>query len=599
VVIIAVSVVAAFVASTVPWLLVLGRRFGHLLTGATVLAGEGVVLFAALVVSRWFHGDVVVVVLAVELAMAAAGFVALRWRGGARPSRSALATWLPALTGGALWTIAVSVAPLVRDGAQLAWALSGDGSNNLYHARAIRDDGGIAVGPGVNAVPLPATLIAISGLPIDVAGTTPEAFRQQLVALTIAWVIALSAWCLLSGVVTAALVPRERVAITATASALGSLLPLAAFTGGLPMQWGYLNVNLAVPLALLVWCAALGSRRHPVAAVTTLFLITILTLATWSLLVTIPLVAAGMIVLRDRRWLRAVRGMARWPLIVGAVLLFAWGATVAVPALQSQRSTFAIEGHGFPLTWPVLIAVGTVFALLAVAAGARIGRDVGVTSLALGAGAICALGGVIALSALQLGDPFTSYYSVKLAWLLAVIFGTLAVGLCVALLSRAPRFALAATSLAVVTVFLVAEYATPNTVRTGSDPRPFAMVLGGGTWHTGDDAVDQIVRLSNDQSPGILWGSGHPDEGLIDFWALANQGGQLDLDAGVRAVAFRAYRAQRDGDGFRGEDDDTLCGLLELQPQLTVYTADAGLRDRLLASCPSVVGPAIVQFEKD
>ena len=102
------------------------------------------------------------------------------------------------------------------------------------------------------------------------------------------------------GAVAASIVPRSRTALVAVASATGSLLPPTWFVPGLPVEYGYLNAHLVLPILLAAWLIYLASPGRVVAALTVQFCIATLLLATWSPWVVMP---AGLIVaLAVRHW---------------------------------------------------------------------------------------------------------------------------------------------------------------------------------------------------------------------------------------------------------------------------------------------------------
>ena len=98
--------------------------------------------------------------------------------------------------------------------------------------------------------------------------------------------------------------------------------------------------------------------------------------------------------------------------------------------------------------------------------------------------------------------------------------------------------------------------------------------------------IGLAAHLSIARGPGLLWSSGNPDEGLIDFWVLVTHGAQLGEDRRLRVLAITAYRAQRDEGSWQGTDVEELCEVVEKVPRLTVYTTDPKLADALAESCP-------------
>ena len=573
-------VVIAFALAAVPWVLVAGRRFGHLLAGASVLAIELLAVLLTLVASAWLRFDAVASALIALALILVAGLVAGWRRGFARPGRSAVATWAPAALGGLVWAGVVAASARIPGGSPLAWVMNGDGFNNLYYARVILHDGGVAVGGLANPAPLPAAAIVLAGMPSGAAGSGGAVLEAELTSLAIAWVLALGLWCLVSGVAVASLVPRDRPAVTAVAAALGSLLPLTAFAGGLPMEWGYFNVNFAIPLVLLGWLVQFASHRHPVAALVASAAILTLLLATWAPLAVLLAPAPAVVLGREWPRLRTLRGVRLVVLLLAVGQLGAWGLLMTAPSLLQQSAALITFGHGFPATWGASLALIAALGILALVFARRLERPAIQATLALASGSVLAVAAVIALA-----GGVTGYYPTKLSWLLVVVLGSVALALVVGRLARLRRAALPAIAVACAAALAVATFVVPSRDGDWARRQPALMVLAGRVWHAGPATVERILTMSDSADPALLWSSGDPDEGIIDFWVLVTNGGEFGSDPLLRSVAFEAYRAQRDTGSWEGSEVTQLCELVARIPGLTVYSEDPTLGASLGEVC--------------
>ena len=126
-------------------------------------------------------------------------------------------------------------------------------------------------------------------------------------------------------------------------------------------------------------------------------------------------------------------------------------------------------------------------------------------------------------------------------------------------------------------VLAIAIFAVPVKGADWASTQPVAMVLGGRVWHGGDATVQRILALSDRDGPGLLWRSGDPDEGLVDFWVLVTNGARAHRGRACACspsppIARSATRARG-----RGAMTTQLCEIVEQLPEVTVYSHDPEL----------------------
>ncbi len=584
-------------ASSLPWLLIFRARFGQLIAVPATLGGAVLLGFTVLVLSHLLRANYMVATIVVVVAGGAVGYLLARripgvWR---RPSRYAAALWCPALLGGIVWLLTVGIAQFLPGASRFGWAMNGDSLNNLYYASVIVTDNGVALGAHDNPVPLPADLIAIAvGAGAPSSTSAGAALAHELSAFTLVWVLLLVFTCLGLGVVLASLVAPRFTAAVATVSAVGSLLPLTWLVSGLTIQWGYFNVNVLLPLLLGAWLCYLGSGRSPLAAVTTLLGLSILMLAVWTPLV-LPIAALGIaIVSRHFGVFRALRG---WRLAIPLIALAAALAFIGVatiPTLVSQADALTASGSGFlgfpNLWWPVpIVLVLCALTVLVIRRGTPLPVVSGLVALVVGS-ALAA--GILLFLARDNSDIFSAYYPKKLAWVLLIVLGTLALSFAFGALAGRVRLSLLAM------IGLVALFA--------------GVILPTGTWpevvqrqavvripadfvrHGGESTVDDILRFTSRTHSTILWQSGNPDQPIINEWLILGHGGLVHGNKTLIKVIGDQYFLYRGSGRYSDSDIGALCTTLPLLHDPVVITANGSLATELAKSCPHAGGRVVV-----
>ena len=586
---------ALFLASALPWLLVFRARFGHLLAIPATGAGALVLLLGVLMLSHLVGANYIVAIVVACVVVGAVGaLLAVRTPNVLRrPSRYSVVLWCGSLLGGVIWLATVGLAHILPGASRYGWAMNGDALNNLYYAGKIVTDNGIALGAQENPVPLPSAIIALALGAGSASSRSAEAsLIHQLSAFTLVWVLLLTVTCVAMGVVVASLVKPTLTRTVAVASALGSLLPLTWFVSGLTIQWGYFNVSLLLPIALASWLVFLGSRAHPVAAFVILTGLATLALAAWTPIAFLVVALGVVIVVRNFGTFRSLRG---WQLAVAAVgLVQAAGFVVfdSLPTLFAQDSSLATPGVGFPnLWWTGPIAVVLVVLTLIVV---RVRTPLPVVSGAVGLliGAAVASGAMLYFTHSH-ADPWDYYYPKKLVWTLVVLLAV--VGLSFAIGSIAGRTRLRAVVAFGVLALFAAAVLPPGTWPEMAERQPVARITGDFVRHSGEDTVDDILRLSTTNHSHVLWLSGDPDEPIVNEWLLLADGGFVHGNKKLTLAVGQPYFLYRASGRYQDTHIETLCGMLRyMNAKSTVYTADPEVAGELAVTCPQYSPRVIV-----
>ena len=573
-----------------PWLLAMSRRFGLFLALGGVLAGALILLLAVQTATPTLKLAPLPTTMTVAVIAGVGGIVVLRRTPGAlrRPQPTTLAVWAPACVGGLAWIAIVGLAHVIPGAAPLSWAMNGDTANNIHIARAFLENDGLPAGYGV---PLSSAMVLL-GLAGGRDGSgKAELLQHDLVAFTALWTLELALTAVLLGLVAAALVPAHRNLAAALASAGGSLLATTWFVAGLPIEYGYLNVHLALPFLLASWLAFLHSSRFPIVAIAVELGLGVLLLTTWTPLIVFTVVFAIAILLRHRPALRVLRGRSLVIVAASTLVFLVPFAVLAVPTLSGGTLTLLLPGHGMPFTgWLLPLLIG-VIALGAVLLRRRSALPLVDGAIGLGVASLIGIG-VLLFIARQETDPWSSYYPAKLTWLVSAALVPIALAFAARLVVEFVRPKAAATlAVAVLAVcgLALASAGPPPTRASFVITPPLQKIALGSVWSTGDAAVEKILRYSRDDRRDLLWATDDPDEAIINFWILEFSGGDTDGDEVLRDFALRGYRELRDtGVAPTGEVSELCAVAARLEPPVYVHTADAELASTLGSACPEV-----------
>ena len=241
-----------FAASAFPWLLLLRQRFGQLLAVPATAGWCAALSLATLAISHAVNLNYMVALIGASVIAAVAGAWIASRRSGVlrRPGPYAVALWCPALLGGLVWCVTVLTAQFVPGHVSLWLGHERRRTQQSLVRRRHHSRQRNRSGPVHYAVPLSTALIATAvgaGSPSSSSARRPRASPQ---AFTLVWVILLVVVCAAVGVVVRLTRFPSSIRLVALVSALGSLLPLTWFFSGLIIQWGYFNIDVALPVRL-------------------------------------------------------------------------------------------------------------------------------------------------------------------------------------------------------------------------------------------------------------------------------------------------------------------------------------------------------------
>lgn len=574
-----VSLLPLIAVAGLVWTIVLAHRWGGGLGIAGGVLGTALLALGSLIAFPptglpLFGASVVL------WAVVGAGGVVVLARTGTPPTavrwRAAAWRWAPPLLGAGIWTVAMLVSLAIDSASRYSWVMMGDSANNLLFARETVYSDGVVLGANANPVPLPAALIALAMSAGRSSTAVADLLRHDISSFALVWALLIALTCYLAGAAAAVVVDRSRKWVVMVAGAGASLIPLSWFVTGYPIEYGFFNTHLALPIVFLSWIAANSAARNPAIAIAALFAASTLILAVWSPLVLIPVLLGMLVVVRHWRALIATRGPRLVILAVGALQLLAFGLVATLPSLLAQGGF--LTGGGGVIAFPTVILLGAALGTLAVAVFAVLRKSAG-PGLALAAVFAAGVIGVGTLLFLNRAQPSPwTYYPTKLAWLMTIIFGVLALGTLLAALPPVRKAALTVIALVLTVATAGSLYAAAKSIPFYGWQDPLPRIFADD--FSADDAVaEKIFALSDPAHPHLLWQSDDPLEGSINFWLL-----QLRADSTSERSELRVYAYAH------GDTINDLCDIAEaMGPPVLVQTANAALVAEAAEACADAV----------
>lgn len=583
--------VSATVAA-VPWFIVLQRTHSRALAAPFVMIG---LLWAALI---WL---IVTAALSLDIlnsislvcVLVGLGGIWILFRSpsnGVRRRRGSLATWAPALVGPVVWLLAALYSLGLPRGERLGWVLANDTANNLIFARETLYRGGTAVGVLENPVPLPSTVFALAIAPGRASSPPESLLEHDIAAFALVWVLLIALTCFMAGVLTSTIVKQiiRRPMLVVLAGVAGSVIPLTWVYSGYPMEYGFFNTHLALPILIAAFALYLHANRSLGLALTGLLLDATLILAVWSPLVVIPVALMAVLIVVRRRELMSLRGMNLIAVACGVVQLIAFSLLVVLPAFLSQRGALAGVGGIYRLPeWVVFVSGAAVLAC-----GWTLYRRL-TDHRMLGLVAVVTSGwaGLAALLFIsrRAEDPWT-YYPLKFSWLLTLLFLLLLFALLLSLAGQARRLSARVLGLATIGALVVGLFAWMPSGTAGYTPMgPVERILGLRGAHADAAAVERVFELANPEAPAVLWESELDEdaEGFVNVWLTLLRADSMTKNADLRLLGLIAFTDKR---------TEVLCQLGELMgPGLEVRTINSRLPARIAEVCPAAIGSVVVE----
>jgi hypothetical protein len=571
------------VLSASAFLLAVASRVGYLLAASlTVLVVPALVLLALLIAAAvWFEILPTIGVSFAALGFVGCGVLARSPLQRLRIIRSAGWDIAASCLGVAAWLTALAVSARVPLAERLGWVMRNDSMNNLIYAHYILRAHGIQLRPDLNPTPLPAAMIAlgiVSGRP----SSSPElSLQHDLIGTAVIWFMLIALVSVVMGL-TAAVIVRTLIGsgiASHLAAAGGSVLVFSWFVTGYPIEYGFLNIDLVVPILLAVLLLTVFSDRVPWLSLSGQLLAATLMLATWSPLVVVPLALFAVTVIRRRATVLHAGRLGRVLMIVAALQFAAYGIFGTLPAYLAQKSALSglggIYSHNYLLVFPAGAAViGLGFLVFR----RDLSRFIAVSTLVLASWLALAL---LLFISRRNSTPWT-YYPIKIAFFSMVVFIAPILGLAVVFLAQhSRRRVLVGIGSSILVALGVGLLVFVPPIDTGLvRMNPIARLVSS---HPSERYVlpgKLIQALARTGSPAILWDSETKDEPYTDLWLLQLRADTLSGTSKLRLAAYNQ---------LVNHSTRSLCEILTLTgPSTVIYTRNMSLPAELAELCPRV-----------
>jgi hypothetical protein len=404
-----------------------------------------------------------------------------------------------------------------------------------------------------------------------------ELLRHDISTFAALWAALIALTCVMAGLL-ATVIARQAGAgrtIAAVCGGVGSLLPLSWLITGYPMQFGFFNSHIALPIVIAGVLAFLSWRASPAAALSLLMLTATLLLAVWSPLVLLPRALGVAVVIGGWRGILAARGIEVAILALSAAQLTAYGLGAMLPVLLATGESLGVQGGSisFPALMLPVAAMGV--SGLAFAATRKVRNPVVVGAVALS----CA--SVLGLAILLVVSSGWTYYPSKFAWLTSVVLALFIPGLLLPAMSRVTtRVVPLVAASTILTLAAVAVIPIAPTFEDGHRRQhPIEWLLSNNGSTAEEVVANRILELADLSQPRVLWESKEPGEGTINFWLLQVAADSLDNNFQLRVYAYEA---------FRMTGAESLCEILGVMDgRVEVLTANPDLEAEMNIRCPS------------
>jgi hypothetical protein len=348
---------------------------------------------------------------------------------------------------------------------------------------------------------------------------------------------------------------------------------------GFAVEFGFYSASLAVLLLVCCWALWQSVRAYPFWVFVFLALVGTCVLATWALLVLVPVALAATIFLTDARgFLNRTR---RWRIVVCCVAvlqLLVYGVFVGIPDFLSNSVALATNG-GIQNSPPESLAALVIAALgLTILVGRGLGRYDDVR------GTIAVIVGIAAGLGLLLvqGSDRWTYYPAKFAWLSSILLLVIIAAALGQLLVNAVtrrRLMVAGAIVSLLVVAAVAIKSPPPSRNLALGLTPLGSALSGAARQQ-DQTAARLFSLS-DQGHKILvsrYSADVTDDEFLNLWLL-----QATSQKGTERIRDFAY-------GLIPTSAGQVCAAIAAWGGgVTVATTVRGWGAKLHAACPSEI----------
>jgi hypothetical protein len=573
------------ILAALPWVFILSSRFNLFLssifTGSTILVIE---LWVG-IVSPFFQMPLFLAVGGSLLIIGFSGVLIRRRDSSEHVSvdKRLLFDFISVSAGSIVWVLALFVALFIPRSSKVGWVMLGDSANNILMARDVISAGGVEVGAQANPAPLPSALIAFSIAPSrENQFLTPNLF-SDVMNLAGLWAALIALTCIAAGSLAFVAVRHftDNPFKIRGLAILSSLLPLSWFVTGYPLDFGFFNSQLALPVlfvSLVSYYASILDKRNNLIVQP---LLGTSLLAIWAPLVVIPvaLFIATLVTTQRSEWRVLFR---RYVLIAISALQFVLYASIVVLPMSSAMSSSVgaaggVYGFNHSLLW-ALAAITPIFARLA-SKSWNDPRFVGPLAISLG---VASAELYLLYLNRSLLDPWT-YYPLKFLWIASTVLLLLLIVQVSSLMIQ--RFVRARTLIPAVVSGILGMVVflnwSPMKVSGYIWKDPIQRILAGSFMGRGDSTAIRIFDSSKTEDTEFYWHSAIADESAVNFWLLQNAANSIKPQVQkLREFAYGMYSS---------EEPASLCLIAnEIPNKLIVHSPVLNLQTQVNDFCPEL-----------
>lgn len=581
-------------AAALPWVIFFSVRFNKLIS--SILAGS-VILILEIWVGIFSSILSVPLFMSIGATLVLIGFIGILFVSRRAKEISPVSVpflWniLSVSFGAIIWYCGIIAAQFIPRSSKVGWVMSGDSANNILMARDVLTAGGIEVGAQSNPAPLPSALIAYAIAPSRENQFLENSLFSDVSNLSGLWAALIALTCVVSGslVFVSARNYSDNVFKVRGLALLGSLLPLTWFYSGYPLDFGFFNSQIAMPILFLSLLTFYASLDHKRVNLVIQPLLGTLLLAIWAPLVVIPvsLYVATLLTTVRREW--KVRVTEYWLVAFSAFQFVLYAIVVVLPMLLSMSSAVSASGGVYDFNHSMLWVLAGLTVILARFSANSWINPLFVGPTAVAAGIVFAQFYLLYLNK-SLEDPWT-YYPLKFLWMAsAVLLLLISVQISILLIRYLNNFKLFITAV-FISIFAMVVFLnwSPMKVSGYVWKDPLQRILAGNFMGRGDSTAQIIFDSSETKDTEIYWNSGVENEEAINFWLLQNSANSIKPQVQkLREFAYGMYDR---------ESPISLCLIAnEIPGNLKVHSPDKQLQFQLDELCPELEITVTAEYE--
>lgn len=462
-----------------------------------------------------------------------------------------------------------------------SWAMHNDAVWNIVVSRFVTHDGGVVSSIHSNASPLIPEMLSFSSLSGRDLNSVSSLFEHDMTRAAETWILVALLSSIIGGLISLSIRRINQMWFRVVTAVSVSSLPLAWFSLGYALEFGFYNATLALLLMLTMWLIWQTGAANQYARLGALGLALLVCLAAWGPLALIPAslsLLALLLILKQK--IKATTLWEKWFVGLSWTIAIAYGLLVTIPDLRAQSGALGADGGIFEIA-PIQagITIGSCFLVIGLSSWLLRERE-----LLLG---ICVftISSLIAITylALQRGQDVSrwGYYPVKYSWLLMCALLVIATAFALVLIFSSRlrnRYKFISALMAGMFMFALAWQMPIRQPPTYLSVFPVANIIS----HTGvakeDEYADRLFSLAVSGRPTIAYKGLDPlSDQFADKWLL-----QLESKSSQDKVRYWAYF-------FDPTIQDHLCrALIDWDTEVTIVTTEKDLESKLAINCPEV-----------